>query len=87
MTVLIAYGNNCASPKIQQGLHLSVNKAFYVELLLCICLSYLPDPAKVNHHVHAASLLAEDGVQIMPNSGFGYATPQGHQSNMREVHI
>lgn len=68
-----------ASPKIHQGLHLSASGVLYVELLFCICLSYLPDTANLYHHIHAAILPAEEGAQITPNFAFGYAIPQGHQ--------
>lgn len=60
--------------------------ALYVELF-CICFSLLPDPANANHSVHAAFLPAEEGVQVMLNFAFGYATLQGHQSNTKEVYI
>jgi len=80
-------GNIHASPKIHQGLHLSADGALYVELLFCICLSHLPDPASLNPHVHAAFLSTEEGVQIIPNFAFGCATPWGHQSNTSEVYI
>lgn len=85
--VPFAYGKYSCFPKIHQRLHLSANGALYVELLFCICLSHLPDPANLNHHINAAFLPAEEGVQIMPNSAFGYATPQGHQSNTRDIYI
>lgn len=69
-------GNILASPKIHHKLNLPANRTLYVELLFCICFSLLSDPANSNHHVHAAFLPAEEGVQVMPNFSLGYATLQ-----------
>lgn len=80
-------GNICASPKIPHELNLPANRILYVELFFCIYFSLLPDPANSNHHVHAAFLPAEEGVKVMPNFSFGYATLQGHQSSTEEVYI
>lgn len=80
-------GNIRASPKIHHELNFPANRTLYVELLFCICFSFLPDPDNSNNHVYAAFLPAEEGVQVMPNFAFCFATLQGHQSNTKEVYI